>query len=85
MAELAHPGPNFAGEHKPLSEKISIHNLDFFYGKSQALKNINLTLYHQTSEAASADPSTSNIAASSTPYAFPRPTAQRGLLPPLRV
>lgn len=45
MAELAHPGPNFAGEHKPLSETISIHNLDFFYGKSQALKNINLTLY----------------------------------------
>ena len=45
MAELAHPGPNFAGEHKPLSEKISVHNLDFFYGKSQALKNINLTLY----------------------------------------
>jgi len=45
MAELAHPEPNLAGEHKPLSEKILIRNLDFFYGKSQALKNINLTLY----------------------------------------
>src|ERR1019366_4455031 len=37
--------PNLAGEQKPLSEKILIRNLDFFYGKSQALKNINLTLY----------------------------------------
>ena len=28
-----------------LSEKISIHNLDFFYGKSHALKNISVPIY----------------------------------------
>src|SRR3974377_2104738 len=28
-----------------LAEKISIRNLDFFYDRSRALKNINLTIY----------------------------------------
>jgi len=30
---------------KALKEKVTIHNLDFFYGETRALKNINLTLY----------------------------------------
>ena len=35
---------DLAGEQK-LSEKISIRNLDFFYGRSQALKHINLSIF----------------------------------------
>ncbi len=30
---------------EPMAERISIKNLDFFYGSSQALKNINVPLY----------------------------------------
>jgi phosphate transport system ATP-binding protein len=37
----AHAGVSTAG----LDEKVSIRNLDFFYGESRALKNINLSLY----------------------------------------
>ncbi len=36
-----HAGVSTAG----LEEKVSIRNLDFFYGESRALKNINLSLY----------------------------------------
>lgn len=43
-AAIADPAPR-AIDTKLLSEKITIRNLDFFYGKSQALKNINLSLY----------------------------------------
>ncbi|MBS0520382.1 MAG: phosphate ABC transporter ATP-binding protein PstB [Proteobacteria bacterium] len=38
---VAHAGVSMAG----LSEKVSIRNLDFFYGDSRALKSINLALY----------------------------------------
>jgi phosphate transport system ATP-binding protein len=34
-------------ENESLSEKISIRNLNFFYGRSQALKNITLSLYER--------------------------------------
>src|SRR6267154_1401304 len=37
----AHAGIDTAG----LAEKISIRNLDFFYGDSRALKSISLSLY----------------------------------------
>ena len=46
MAELAHSESSLV-RHEPLSVKISIRNLDFFYGKSQALKNITLALYQK--------------------------------------
>jgi phosphate transport system ATP-binding protein len=45
MAELANSESELARENESLYEKISIRNLDFFYGKSQALKGINLSLY----------------------------------------
>ncbi len=38
---VAHAGINTAG----LSEKVSIRNLEFFYGDTRALKGINLALY----------------------------------------
>ncbi len=41
VADRSHDAPDAA----PLSEKISIRHLDFFYGASQALKNINMPLY----------------------------------------
>ena len=44
MTELARSRFDLAGEQK-LSEKISIRNLDFFYGRSQALKHINLSIF----------------------------------------
>ena len=50
MAELAHSESSLAGP-ELLSGKISIRNLDFFYGKSQALKNITLTLYQKRATA----------------------------------
>jgi len=49
-AELAHSESSSA-RHEPLSVKISIRNLDFFYGKSQALKNITLALYQKKATA----------------------------------
>ena len=40
------PGASQAGIDAPgLSEKVSIRNLEFFYGDSRALKGINLPLY----------------------------------------
>jgi ABC-type sugar transport system ATPase subunit len=50
MAELAHSKSSLA-RHEPLSAKISIRNLDFFYGKSKALKNITLSLYQRKATA----------------------------------
>ena len=50
VAELAHSESSSA-RHEPLSVKISIRNLDFFYGKSQALKNITLALYQKKATA----------------------------------
>jgi phosphate transport system ATP-binding protein len=51
MAELTDSESNLAREHEPLSEKILIRNLDFFYGRSQALTNVNLTLYRKNATA----------------------------------
>jgi phosphate transport system ATP-binding protein len=47
MTELGHSESDLAREDEPLSEKISIRNLNFFYGTSQALKNITLSLYER--------------------------------------
>ena len=33
-----------AGDTKDLTEKVSVRNLDFFYGKSQSLKNVSLDI-----------------------------------------
>jgi phosphate transport system ATP-binding protein len=42
---LSVPPHAAAGDASGLSEKISIRNLDFFYGDSRALKSINVPLY----------------------------------------
>jgi energy-coupling factor transporter ATP-binding protein EcfA2 len=47
VTELGHSESDLAKKNEPLSEKISIRNLNFFYGKSQALKNITLSLYER--------------------------------------
>jgi phosphate transport system ATP-binding protein len=50
-AALAHSESDLARENEALSEKISIRNLNFFYGRSQALKNITLNLYEKKATA----------------------------------
>ncbi len=45
MAGLAHSDSDLTRESEALSQKIAIRNLNFFYGSSQALKNITLALY----------------------------------------
>jgi len=46
VASVATPIPQHAtADHADLVPKISIKNLDFFYGDSKALKNISLSLY----------------------------------------
>ena len=34
-----------AGNAEDLTEKVSVRNLDFYYGENRALKNINVSLY----------------------------------------
>jgi phosphate transport system ATP-binding protein len=47
ITELGHSESDLARENEPLSEKISIRNLNFVYGRSQALKNITLSIYER--------------------------------------
>ena len=37
---------NAASNKEDLVEKVTVQNLDFFYGDHRALKNINVSLYH---------------------------------------
>jgi phosphate transport system ATP-binding protein len=46
VATVAVPSATHAGvDTANLAEKVSIRNLDFYYGESKALKNINISLY----------------------------------------
>ena len=47
MANLIVPSATDpAGSPEALTEKVTVRNLDFFYGDHRALKNINVSLYH---------------------------------------
>ncbi|MBU6462199.1 MAG: phosphate ABC transporter ATP-binding protein PstB [Bradyrhizobium sp.] len=50
-SDISLPKSALAREHEPFFAKLSIRNLNFFYGKSQALKNITLTLYDKKATA----------------------------------
>src|SRR5512147_3327324 len=47
MANFTVPTVTHAAGHTgDLTEKVTVQNLDFYYGDNRALKNINVTLYH---------------------------------------
>jgi phosphate transport system ATP-binding protein len=46
MATFTVPTVTHAADNSDLVEKVTVRNLDFFYGDHRALKNINVSLYH---------------------------------------